>query len=524
MDVVAQDVTQRMVAEQELRKANLKIQEFNDRLSDNVGKKIRELKESQERYQHIVEDSSDVIISVNMDGRVTYMNRKGLETLGVSLDEIRGRSYHEFLSNEKSDERLKELSRIVKDSDSPELIDILVDTTEGQRTWRVTMDKLVGVHGSEIICVARDITGEIAKSKRLKLLANIEHYTMDAIIGLDNERRIISWNHGATRIFGWEENESIGKTAFMIIPDDVRDEAEAVLEEVREKGFVKDLETRRITKAGKIIDVSLTITALKDSKGNLFGFSTIIKDITEHKKMEKALIQSERLAATGKLSASIAHEINTPLYGIRSCLHHVLSSNGEDVDKQFVKLAIKETDRIADLIRNMKTFYMPSEGKMQQADINELIREVLTFNRKYLEENRVRLDFAKGESISAECVPDQLKQVFINLMTNAVEAMPDGGMLTVVTRSAADGKSISVDFKDTGVGIAEEDIAHIFDMFYTKKPKVKGVGLGLSVSYGIVRRHGGTVDVRRRSTQGTCFTVTLPVKSMPGKQLKLDLV
>ncbi len=523
LEVVAEDITQRKIAEQELRKANQKLQEFNDRLSDNVGRKIRELKESQERYQHIVEDSSDVIMSIDTDGRVTYMNRRGLEALGITNEEVCGRSYREFLSDEQSDEKIRAIRSMVQESQTPEVVDIMVDTSGGQRTWRVTLETLNTSTSSEIICVARDITGEIAKSKRLKLLANIEHYNVDAIIGLDNERRVISWNEGARMMFGWQENEIIGKTAFLIIPEDERETADRLLDQVKRKGFVKDLETRRQTKDGRILNVAITITNLKDSKGESFGFSTIIKDVTEQKKMEKALIQSERLAATGKLSASIAHEINNPLYGIKSCLQHVVNSEGKNVDLQFARLALKETDRIADLIRNMKTFYMPTEGNLEHTDINQLLRDVLVFNKKYLEENRVRLEFVKGATLYAECVADQIKQVFINMITNAVEAMPDGGLLTVATHAGED-KSVVVDFKDEGVGIADEDVAHIFDMFYTKKPKVKGVGLGLSVSYGIITRHGGSIDVRRRPSGGTCFTVTLPVHaSADKKEFKLDL-
>jgi signal transduction histidine kinase len=246
-------------------------------------------------------------------------------------------------------------------------------------------------------------------------------------------------------------------------------------------------------------------------------------DHTEKKRMEAALIQTERLAAMGKLSASIAHEINNPLYGIRSCLNHVLNAEKGNVDNQFVKLAIKETDRIADLIRNMKTFYQPHEGKVQSVDIHEVLREVFILNRKYLEENMVKLVFNPVRSFSIECMPEQIKQVFINIVTNAVEAMPEGGVLHVETHESEDSQEIRVSFRDTGVGIARDDLPLIFDMFYSKKPMVKGVGLGLSVSYGIVKRHGGTMEVASEEGKGTTVTVTLPVKPPIARQMQLDL-
>ncbi len=521
IDVAAEDITARKQAEKELKRANRKIHDLNLRLTDTVGRKIRALKDSELRYRHVVEDSRDIIFSLDHAGSIRYMNKTGLGLFGMNQDGITGRPYYEFFSGGQKGERFKEeLAVAEKGSVS---FDVTADTSQGERLCRMMMEKL-GIDGhDEFICVAKDITKEIANSKKLNLLANIEHYSADAIIGLDRERTIISWNRGAVLMFEWREDEIVGKSALILVPDEVKREAEMLMDMVLRKGFVRDLKTRRQTKSGKLLDVMLTMTALKDELGQVFGFSAIIKDITEQKKMEAALIQSERLAATGRLSASIAHEINNPLYGIRSCLTHVLNANGGEVDLQFVRLAIKESDRIADLIRNMKTFYLPSEGRVEKTDLNELMREILVFNRKYLEENMVRVTFRQGEEPWAECMPDQIKQVFLNLISNAVEAMPGGGTLTVETRCDPGGHTISVVFEDTGVGIAGDDLPQIFDMFYTKKPKVKGVGLGLSVSYGIVSRHGGRIEVRSEEGQGTTFTVILPVKTKWGRQLPLEL-
>jgi signal transduction histidine kinase len=272
-----------------------------------------------------------------------------------------------------------------------------------------------------------------------------------------------------------------------------------------------------------VLDVGVTMNTLRDEAGEMFGLSAIITDLTEKRKMEAALIQTERLAAMGKLSASIAHEINNPLYGIRSCLNHVLGAERGGIDQQFVRLAVKETDRIADLIRNMKTFYQPDEGRAQVSDIAELLREVFVLNRKYLEENMVKLVFSPAGTFPLECVPEQIKQVFINIVTNAVEAMPDGGELHVQVRRPDDGQAFEVSFSDTGVGIARQDLPQIFDMFYSKKPMVKGVGLGLSVSYGIVKRHGGAMAVSSEEGKGTTVTVTLPLVTPFARQMQLDL-
>ncbi|HRW80318.1 MAG TPA: PAS domain S-box protein [Desulfomonilia bacterium] len=523
IDIVAEDITQQKAAEQELKNANSKIQEFNERLAGGVSQKIRALMESEERYKHIVEDSSDIIFSLDGDARIVYMNRKGLSTLGMTPDKVHGIHCGAFITDEASEKRLQEIIGAMNGSAYHEPFDLAIDTPAGRKYYRADLVRIGDRGRPETVCVARDISDDIAKKKRLQLLSNIEHFSVDALIGLDTAGTILSWNRGASAMFGWPEEEALGRDLSIVVPDDAVTEARNMLSGVKSSGPVREHETKWKTRAGDTLDVSVTMNALQDEAGEMFGISAIVVDLTEKKKMETALIQAERLAAMGKLSASIAHEINNPLYGIRSCLNHVLGAEKGAIDHQFVRLAVKETDRIADLIRNMKAFYQPHEGRALEADVAELLREVFILNRKYLEENMVKLVFSPSSAFSIECVPDQVKQVFINVITNAVEAMPDGGELHVQAHPLDDGSAMAVTFRDTGVGIAREDMPQIFDMFYSKKPMVKGVGLGLSVSYGIVKRHGGTLEVSSEEGKGTTVTVTLPQKTPFARQMQLDL-
>lgn len=185
-----------------------------------MSKKIRALQESEERYKQIVEDSGDIIFSLDSEARLVYMNRKGLQTLRVSPEEILTRPCREFMADEASEKMLQEMIGLIRDGRSPGPFDISIETPEGKKIYRTTLLQIGDPSRVEYVCIAGDISEEIAKNKRLQLLANIEHYSADAIIGLDIDQRIISWNHGASMIFGWSEDEAVGKPVLLIVPDE----------------------------------------------------------------------------------------------------------------------------------------------------------------------------------------------------------------------------------------------------------------------------------------------------------------
>jgi len=379
-----------------------------------------------------------------------------------------------------------------------------------------------------------DIAWEIARRKQAEeaLRAEEEKYrlitdnTLDIIwtMGLDLVFRYV--NPAVTRVTGYAPEQWIGtELAEHLEPSEFDRLKEMLATELAQgpSDHGVAFETRLRRADGREVPVEVHAKLVCDEKGAPNQIQGVTLDITQRQELQARLAQADRLQTMGTLAAGIAHEINNPLYGIRSCLNHVLGAEKGAIDHQFVRLAVKETDRIADLIRNMKAFYQPHEGRALEADVAELLREVFILNRKYLEENMVKLVFSPSNAFSIECVPDQVKQVFINVITNAVEAMPDGGELHVQAHPLDDGSAVAVTFRDTGVGIAREDVPQIFDMFYSKKPMVKGVGLGLSVSYGIVKRHGGTLEVSSEQGKGTTVTVTLPQRTPFARQMQLDL-
>lgn len=248
-----------------------------------------------------------------------------------------------------------------------------------------------------------------------------------------------------------------------------------------------------------------------------------VKDFADELARSQAqLIQSEKLAATGKLAASIAHELNNPLQAVQSCVYLVADQTApNDPNRQYLDIAREELDRVARIVERMVDFYRPADEGRIPTDVNALLENVVALVRKRLQQGDIEVDLKLTPNLPLiMATGDHLKQVFLNMIINALEAMPQGGRLEMVTRyisgrnartkASADDGFVEIEFTDTGVGIPEEHINNIFDPFYTTKSK--GMGLGLSVSYGIVERHGGQIQVKSKVGEGTTFTVRLPVE------------
>jgi two-component system NtrC family sensor kinase len=286
---------------------------------------------------------------------------------------------------------------------------------------------------------------------------------------------------------------------------------------IERAGRVIDYEVEFKRKDGTPIPILLTGHARRDQSGNIIGYEGINVDLSQRKKMELALrntqeqlLQSEKLAAMGRLTSQIAHELNNPLYGIMNTLELLKTEvPPQSKRRKILELALSETVRLADLLRKMLSFSKPNEVQKQPVDVNVVLDEILLLVRKQLSENNIKISAnLKGDLPKIFASKDQLRQVFLNLIANARDAMPEGGTLTINT--AANRDQIQVEVIDTGVGIREEHLDKIFDAFFTTKEGVKGVGLGLSVCYGFIREHGGDIKVNSKKNEGTVFTIILP--------------
>ena len=240
----------------------------------------------------------------------------------------------------------------------------------------------------------------------------------------------------------------------------------------------------------------------------------------ELERSQAQLVQAEKLAAMGRLTASIAHELNNPLQAVQNCLHLTLKRQlGAEKQKRYLSLAQEEVERLIDIVLRMLDFYRPSRGQRSPTDINALIDNVLALTAKKLQRGKITVHRQLARDLPlVNLVSDQIKPVFLNMVINAIEAMPQDGDLIITSRLESNSdeggeKWLRVSFADNGIGLSPEELKRIFEPFYTTKSR--GTGLGLSVSYGIVERHGGHIDVKSVPGKGTLFSVRLPLH-IPG--------
>lgn len=252
---------------------------------------------------------------------------------------------------------------------------------------------------------------------------------------------------------------------------------------------------------------------LHNSTGEYIGSVNVWRDITTEKRLQAQLIQSEKMAATGRLAASIAHEINNPLQAISGCIDLAQATSDPEKIKRYLALATTELERLAGVVRRMLDFYRPARAERVPVNVRELMEDVLLLSGKRLQHARVHVQTRWAEDIPyISGVADQLKQVFLNMILNATEAMPQGGTLDIRGQTVRDGGDwVVLSIADSGAGVSPQDLERIFEPFFTTKPD--GTGLGLAVSHSIITQHGGRIIVDSAPGHGTTFTIWLPVHS-----------
>lgn len=331
------------------------------------------------------------------------------------------------------------------------------------------------------------------------------------IIVLNVQGEIIRFNQTSEIISGYHFREVAGKLFWeVLMPSEERQYIQRLFTFIQNNTFPAKLVAPLMTRGNERRIIDWANTSFRDEDGNIEYIISIGIDITEEKQLQNQLLHAEKLSAIGKLSASIAHEINNPLFGIKNVLERLREKGNLSTDNlEFTNLAVQECDRIRDLIKDLQNFNRPTSGIMTPVNLHKTINDILLLSKKEMESSHITIKKLYATDLGEVlAIADQIKQVLLNLLHNALEAMPKGGEITIITKSS--GRNAFVSIGDTGSGISPADLDHIFEPFFTTKPAVKGTGLGLSVTYGIIKRHGGNIQVQSQQGKGTTFTITLP--------------
>ncbi|HUT31984.1 MAG TPA: ATP-binding protein [Planctomycetota bacterium] len=366
----------------------------------------------------------------------------------------------------------------------------------------------------------RERTREALEVKRY--LESLLEAAGDAIITVDLERRITSWNHGASQSLGYARDEVRGADICLLASGEgARNQLAEVIQAALNGQVSSNVETEWLRKDRKEASVSLTVSPIPGTAPPLAGVLVIARDITERKRLQEELFHSEKLASIGQLAAGVAHQINNPLGAISGRAQMLLRLSGpphEDFLREQLGKIRADSARIAETINELLGLARKTETVKQYTDLNTVLDETLEMVRHGLSAPGVRIERRRGERLPPVLASaNHLRQLFANLMTNALDAMPAGGTLTIASRllpptpERADEKLVEVAIADTGTGIPAEDLPRIFEPFFTTKPPGQGTGLGLAVARRIVEFHHGRMDVASTPGAGTTFTVQFPV-------------
>ncbi len=332
------------------------------------------------------------------------------------------------------------------------------------------------------------------------------------VLASDLENRIESWNSPMEDLYGLARSEVVGKKLGEVFPPELLAEFPPGTQPHGTLSLYK-FRLRTADRRERVVNVSLVPLVGKDDK--VIGRLLIFNDLTERVSLEDQLMQAEKLSSIGLLAAGVAHEVNTPLAVITSQAQMLMKQMpADDAQARTLDKIIKQAFRASEIVNNLLKFSRVSDSEYADLDLNRVIRETLSLVEPMLKASKISLNAQLDSDLPAVYGNyGKLQQVFMNLILNARDAMPYGGDLTLATES--ENSTVHVEVSDNGVGIPADHLNKIFDPFFTTKSKSRGTGLGLSVSYGIIREHGGKIRVESTVGRGTSFRLQFPTARKP---------
>jgi PAS domain S-box-containing protein len=348
------------------------------------------------------------------------------------------------------------------------------------------------------------------------LLEAIVESSDDAIISKTLDGIIMSWNPAAARLFGYTYNEIVGSSILRLIPPTLHSEEPIIISRLIAGERIEHFETVRVKKNGEHVDVSLTISPIKDASGKVIGASKILRDISDRKRLQLSLLQAEKLAATGRMAASIAHEINNPLEGLLNLIYLARNCADDPVQvRNYLETAEGELVRVSHIARQTLGYYRENVSPIL-VSLARIVHDVMRIYRTRLEANGIAIHTPIEELPWLEIKRGEITQVLSNLVANSLYAMPSGGELIIVIRRTVyrGTPHALIEVRDTGCGIPPQHLTSVFEPFFTTRSTI-GTGIGLWVARQFVEGHGGSIELASSTdtiTHGTTISVYLPMQ------------
>jgi PAS domain S-box-containing protein len=491
-------------------------------------KQLYETELQRDYFETTLQSIGDAVIVCDPSGKVTLLNAAAVEATRWTNEQANGQPLETVfrIVNEGTRETVESpVAKVLRVGGVVGLANhtLLVrrDGTEipiddSGAPIRDTNSEIAGV-----VLVFRDITErkqneeELRQSNtsRLRLAAIIDSAD-DAIVSKDLNGIVSSWNEGASRMFGYSADEMLGQPILRLIPEELHYEEDEILRKIRVGESTEHYETTRTKKNGDRFEISVTISPIRDESGKIIGASKIARDISNRKRVERLLVQSEKLAATGRMAATIAHELNNPLESLVNLIFLARQDCGPDGKAyDYLLTAEGELARMSHIARQTLGFYRDT-GSPTEVYLHQLMENVLSVYSSKLISAGVTIDKQFGDQRKMLVRKGEILQIFSNIITNAADAMRQGGLLSISIREivSSTGDGIQTVIRDTGVGIRQEHLAQIFEPFFTTKGDL-GTGIGLWVTKQLVEGRGGEISVvssTENGNSGTTVTIFIP--------------
>jgi two-component system, NtrC family, sensor kinase len=496
---------------------------------------ITPIVEAERKIDLITELTQEGILMADENQRLLFVNSKMAEIFDRPKDELIGKDLAEVLTPQHR-RMAEELCRKLKEGHPQEMrfcstLDSQPESPEEGRAFETCM-AASRIGRNILTCIyLRDLTERVRTERELYktnvFLQNVIHCSVDGIVVVDVTGNVLIFNEGAERILGFKAAEMVGhpEMLFRFYPPETAKEMMSLMRS-DDYGPIDKLPSTRLTfydKAGKEVPVSFSAAVVREA-GREIASVGIFSDLREHVKMRRELeetqaqlLQAEKIASLGRLSAGVAHEINNPLAGIliyAELLERQLKN--ADFDREYLTEIISQTLRCQQIVTRLLEFSRQSLGQRTHFDINGIIlrcidlisHQAIFHNIEVKTELNAELPQIMGD-------PGQLQQVLTNLLLNAADAMQGQGKITVTSRPNPSHDGIILTLTDTGPGIPPDIQDKIFEPFFTTKAPGKGTGLGLSIVYGVIQRHGGAIELDSAPGGGTTFTIRLPLETPP---------